>query len=179
MRTWLAAVLLLAAPASAQDALDRALSAELGRAKRELRADGFAPPYFVAADVWDYEERQAWAQLGRPVAETSQKQRIALFDLRVGSRELDNHPLEPKSDYAAQAVPGVDDEGVLRHAFWLMLDNAYKTASGDHLRKKAQRVQKGKADYDADDLAPEPPRERRLPPPAPVDAAPALAAAAA
>lgn len=178
MRALFAAVL-LAAPAGAEDALDRALSVELGRAKRELRDEGFSPIYYAAADVWDFEERQAWAQLGQPVAQTVQKQRIVLFDVRVGGRELDNHPLEPKADYMGQSVPVTEDEGALRHAFWRLLDGAYKTASGDYLRKRASRVQKGKADYDADDLAPEPAHRRRLPPPARTDAGPALAAAVA
>ncbi len=176
MSLLLAAAFLLAGPAGAEDALERALSAELGRAKRELRDEGFSPVYYAAADVWDFEERQAWAQLGRPVAETYQKQRLALFDVRVGARDLDNHPLEPKADYLGQSVPFADDEAALRHAFWRLLDNAYKTASGDYLRKKALRVQKGKADYDADDLAPEPAHRRLLPALAPADAAPVLAA---
>lgn len=179
MKTWLAVVFFLAAPVEAQDALDRALAAELGRAKADLRDEGYPGIYYAAADAWDFEDRQAWAQLGRPVARTEQRQRIVLFDVRVGGPALDNHPLEPKSDYAGQSVPWSEDEGALRHVFWRLLDGAYKTASADYLRKKALRVQKGKADYDADDLAAEPAHRRRLAPPAPADPSALLSAAAA
>lgn len=162
---------------SAADALDRALTAELKRAKEQLKDEGFDGIYYAAADVWDFSERAAWSQLGAPVALTGQDQRLVLFDVRVGGPALDNHPLEPKADYLGLAVPMTDDEKALRHAFWRLLDGAYKTASGDYLRKRALRVQKGKADYDADDLAPEPPHVRRLPPPPAKDPAPALKAA--
>jgi TldD protein len=179
MRSLLFAVLCVSVvpDAFAADALDRALSAELTRAKKELKDEGFDGIYYASADVWDFSERAAWSQLGSPVALTGQDQRLVLFDVRVGSPALDNHPLEPKADYLGQAVPMTEDEKGLRHAFWRLLDGAYKTASGDYLRKRALRVQKGKADYDADDLAPEPPHTRRLPPPPPKDPAPALKAA--
>lgn len=164
--------------AAQPDALDRALNAELGRAKTQLKGEGYSGIYYAAADVWDFEDTQAWSQSGAPAAQTEQRQRIVLFDVRVGGRELDNHPLEPKLDYFGQSIPMTQDEPALRHAFWRLLDVAYKAASADYLRKKALRVQKGKADYDADDLAPEPPHNRRLPPSPAVDAASAVRAAA-
>lgn len=161
------------------DALDLALTAELTRAKSELKDDGYDGIYYAAATTWDFEERSAWSHLGAPVAESAQRQRIALFDARVGSPALDNHPPEPKDEYLGQSVPMTGDEHSLRRAFWRILDQVYKGASADYLRKRAARVQKGRSDYDADDLAPEPPHRRRLPPPAPADPAPALREAAA
>jgi len=84
-------------------------------------------------------------------------QRIVLPDVRVGGPELDNHPVSPRGDYLGTPVSLADDEFALRHALWRVFDGAYKTATADFLRKQERVVSQGKAEYDTDDLAAEPP----------------------
>lgn len=154
-----------AAPA-ADEALERAVAAELGRAKRELKDEGYPSVYHAALNIWDFDDWDRWGAMGATRAETTMSQRILLPDLRVGGPELDNHPVTPKTEYLGIPVSLESDEFALRHALWRALDGSYKTASADYLRKQASVVTRGKAEYDTDDLAPEAPLVRRAPRPA-------------
>jgi hypothetical protein len=153
------AAVLLAAPAAgaSEEALERAVQQELTRAKRELKDDGYATVYRAALNIWDLEDWDRWSAMGSPRAEARMSQRIVLPDVRVGSPALDNHALVPRSDYLGTSVPINNDEFALRHSLWRVLDGAYKTATADFLRKQGRLVAQGKAEYDTDDLAPEPP----------------------
>jgi TldD protein len=155
----LAAVCLAgAARAAAPDAaLERAMKTELSRAKNELRDEGYPSIYHAALDVWDLEDWDRWSAMGASRAEARMSQRIVLPDVRVGGPELDNHPVSPRIEYAGTPVSLADDEFALRHALWRVFDGAYKSATADFLRKQERVVSQGKADYDTDDLAAEPP----------------------
>jgi predicted Zn-dependent protease len=155
-----AAALLALAPlaAAAADAgLERAVSAELTRSKRELKDAGYPSIYFAALNVWDVEDWDLWSAMGASRAETTMRERIVQPDVRVGGPALDNHPPAPSTDYMGTAVSMEDDEFALRHALWRVFDGAYKSATADYLRNQERLVSQGKADYDTDDLAPEPP----------------------
>jgi len=151
---------LLARPASATaagGALERAVSAELARAKRGLKAEDYPGIYYAALNVWDLDDWDRWSAMGAARAESRMAQRIVLPDVRVGSPALDNHPVTPKQDYFGTPVSLADDEFALRHSLWRVLDGAYKTATADFLRKQERLVAQGRAEYDTDDLAAEPP----------------------
>jgi TldD protein len=156
-------LLALAAPAlgapepTDEPALERAIQAELGRAKGELKEEGYPPIYFTQLTVWDLQDWDQWSDLGAPRAEATMRQRIALADVRVGGSTLDNHPVAPRADYLGTPISFADDEYSLRHALWRILDAAYKSASADYLRKQALEVTRGRTDYDTDDLSAEPP----------------------
>lgn len=157
MKTAALLALLLARPAAAAgDGLERAVQAELSRAKRELKDEGYPGIYYAALTVWDLEDWDRWSAMGAPRAESRMSQRIVLPDVRVGSPALDNHPVTPRQDYFGTPVSIADDEFALRHAFWRVLDGAYKSATADFLRKQERLVSQGKADYDTDDLSAEP-----------------------
>jgi hypothetical protein len=150
---WLAGT---AAAAPPDAGLERAISAELTRAKNELRDEGYPGIYYAALDVWDLEDWDRWDAEGAPRSETTMAQRIVFPDVRVGGPELDNHPVSPRADYFGTSVSLADDEFALRHALWRVLDQFYKAATADFLRKQERVVAQGKADYDTDDLAAEP-----------------------
>ena len=152
-----AAALLSAGSAHADGALDRAVSAELSRAKNELKDEGYPGVYHAALNVWEVEDWDRWSAMGAARAETRMKERIVQADVRVGSPALDNHADAPRGDYLGVPVSLADDEFALRHALWRVFDSAYKTATADFLRKQGRLVAQGKAEYDTDDLAPEPP----------------------
>jgi hypothetical protein len=146
-----------AASAATDAALERAVQTELSRAKNELRDAGYPGIYHAALNVWDLDDWDRWSAMGAPRAEAVMRQRIVLPDVRVGGPELDNHPVTPRADYFGVPVSLADDEFALRHSLWRVFDGAYKTASADFLRKEERVVSQGKADYDTDDLAAEPP----------------------
>jgi hypothetical protein len=155
----LAAMLLSggAKAASSEAALERAMQTELSRAKHELQDEGYPGIYHAALNVWDLEDWDRWSAMGSARAEAWMGQRIVLPDVRVGGPELDNHPPTPRGDYLGTPVSLTDDEFALRHTLWRVFDGAYKTATADFLRKQERVVSQGKADYDTDDLAAEPP----------------------
>jgi hypothetical protein len=154
-----AVLLACGSPASAAPgaALERAARLELARAKKALKDEGYPAIYHAALNVWELEDWDRWSAMGSARAEAWMGQRIVLPDVRVGSSALDNHPPSPRSDYMGTPVSQADDEFALRHALWRVLDGAYKSATADFLRKEERVVSQGKAEYDTDDLASEPP----------------------
>ena len=145
------------AAGASEAALERATQTELSRAKTELKDEGYPGIYHASIDVWDLEDWDRWSAMGSARAEAWMGQRIVLPDVRVGGPELDNHPVTPRGEYLGTPVSFADDEFALRHALWRVFDGAYKTATADYLRKEERVVSQGKADYDTDDLAAEPP----------------------
>jgi predicted Zn-dependent protease len=160
MRLFLiATALLCAGPAQgAQTALERAMDAELKRAAGELRQEGYPPAYYVSLTATDVSVSEFKCSMGALLASARFQQRLLLPDLRVGGYELDNHPLAPTGAFLARPVGLDEDEFALRHGLWRMLDESYKAASADFLRKQAMRLRRGKAEYDTDDLTRETPR---------------------
>lgn len=142
---------------AAESGLERAIQAELSRAKKELKDEGYPGVYHAALNVWEVDDWDLWSAMGATRAETRMAERIVQADVRVGGPALDNHPTAPRTDYLGTPVSMEDDEFALRHALWRILDGAYKTATADFLRKQGSLVAQGKADYDTDDLASEPP----------------------
>lgn len=159
-------LLLLLAGAAFPSALEKAVGLELRRAMTELQAEGYPRPYYLSLSATDVELWDARCSMGAERAGGGFRQRLITPDLRVGSRELDNHPVAPWSGFAGRSVSLEDDEFALRHALWRMLDSAYKQASSDFLRKQAVRVRRGKTEYDTDDMTEEAPRVRMLAQPA-------------
>ncbi len=164
MRTKALAILLVllcgAGPALADGdmALESALGAELTRASTELKEEGYPPPYYVSLTAIDVDAAEGRCDMGARAFSGVYSQRLITPDLRVGDYTLDNHPLTMPNTFVAHSVAREDDEFALRHELWLMLDQSYKEASADFLRKEAARVERGKTEYDFDDLSRETPR---------------------
>lgn len=142
-------------------ALETAMDVELRRAMTELQSEGYPRPYYLSLSATDVELWDARCTMGAARAGGEFRQRLITPDLRVGSHELDNHPVTPSASFVGRSVSAEDDEFALRHALWRLLDAVYKQASADFLRKQALRVRRGKAEYDTDDLTKEEPRLHR------------------
>lgn len=140
------------------DPVDRALDAELKRASTQLDEPGYPPPYFVSLTAIDVDSYERKCTMGAASVSSGYRQRLILPDVRVGDYTFDNHPVAPVSRFAAMSAGFEADEFSLRHSLWLSLDSAYKSATADFLRKQALRVQRGKTEYDFDDLSREAPR---------------------
>ena len=126
--------------ALASDPVLRAMAEELGRAKN-LRALGEAV-YFGEVSVDDAESYSVSASLGSLYAPQRANLRPVRPLLRVGQPNFDNTG-SIYSDYFegtrfdAGALPLDNSVPALRHALWLALDRAYKTAYGALGRKAA------------------------------------------
>lgn len=147
-----------AVPAGQDQPLERALDAELSRASTDLKEPGYPPPYYVSLTAIDIDAAEGRCLMGARSFSGRYRQRLITPDVRVGDYTLDNHPVTMGNNFIAHSVARDDDEFALRHELWLMLDSSYKQASADFLRKQAVRVQRGKSDYDTDDLTREKPR---------------------
>ncbi len=139
------------------------MDAELARASSMTTA-GYQSPYYVSLTAIDLSYRDLRCAMGAQRASVEYRQRLVTPDLRVGGRDLDNHPVAPSGGFVARHVNFEDDEFALRHALWRQLDAAFKNASADFLRKQALRVRRGKTEYDTDDLSLETPRVRQAEP---------------
>ncbi|MFA6029900.1 MAG: metallopeptidase TldD-related protein [Elusimicrobiota bacterium] len=165
-------LLLLALPLRAaetsadEEALDVAVRTEIARATSTLRVDDNPAPYFIAARVADAERSTLRCVLGGLGSRVQSAERELTVDLRVGSPQLDNHPAGPWVADRGRQLPRDGDVKALRHMLWVQFDRDYRGALSGWLGRKAQRVRKGKADYECDDLAPEPPHVLVEPAPA-------------
>ena len=148
------------AAAAEPGAVDKAMGAEIERAM-SLHEEGYPSPYYVSLTATDVESREQRCEMGEPVSSAQYRQRVLTPDVRVGDYSLDNHPITPAEAMVGHPVSLEDDEFSLRYALWRMLDEHYKKAAADFLLKQAQRVGRGKTEYDTDDLSREAPGIRR------------------
>ncbi|MFA6317927.1 MAG: metallopeptidase TldD-related protein [Elusimicrobiota bacterium] len=169
LQALLGLLLLLPSPSKAQepvvvhDPLDLAMSFELARSS-DLKPEGYPPPYYVGLAATDMDTWERVCAMGRVRFLADRRQRVLTPDIRVGSPELDNHPVGMPSDMGGRSLPFENDVFALRHGLWRLMDLAYKGATADFLRKQALRVSRGKAEYDYDDFTRETPgRTARVP----------------
>ncbi|MBI5624977.1 MAG: hypothetical protein HY924_14470 [Elusimicrobia bacterium] len=148
---------------SSRDALDTAMAFELARSSG-LKAEGYPAPYYVSLTAADIETQERVCAMGKTRYSADRRQRVLTPDIRVGSHELDNHPVGMPGEMSGRSLPFEDDVFALRHGIWRLMDLAYKGASADFLRKQALRVSRGKAEYDFDDLSREESRVRAVVP---------------
>ena len=160
------------------DTIERAVSAEISRSTEALQLEGYPPPYYLSVRVNETRHAELRCARGGVRNESSSRQLLATPDVRVGSYELDNHPLAPSDRYVGREIPDIDDALAVRHGLWLKLDEEYKGAAADFLRKQALRVRRGKTEYDTDDFTREEPRSIEDPPALPAFDADGAAAAA-
>jgi len=164
----LAVSAVVAAPCAARaDVLESALLQEIARSTQSLTQEGQPPPYFISLRVTDEETNALRCVLGSPSVFTFYRGRRLTPDVRVGSYELDNHPLQPSGGSEGVDIPYGEDLFAIRHALWTTLDAAYKSSVAGFLRKQALRIRRGKADYETDDLSRETPARAFAPAAAP------------
>jgi len=125
-----------------------ALQAELGRAlgKPGLVLPGYEAPYFVSLVVTQTERHELSAKHGALFVDSSQRQRAATADVRVGSYLADSSD-DPDWEWVDEGVyepstaVAIDDlPASLRHTLWLVTDFRYKQALASYLKLKGQGV---------------------------------------
>lgn len=123
-----------------EDAVFRAMQAELVRSTRDLTMPGTSPPYFLSYRVREFQNESLQARYTAVTDSSSSRNRSLFIGLRVGDPALDNTNFY--RDWRNLWVsPGrlvdEDDFDALRHQIWLQTDAAYKSALEELAGKKA------------------------------------------
>jgi TldD protein len=135
-------------PDSRLDLLE-AMVAEVDRSRLSLTLKENPPPYFVSAQVKDYLHHELGAKYGALFADSADRERKLAADVRVGSYEFDSSvgdeldltfSLKGTSFFAPKQGPIEDDPAALRTALWLVIDEKYKSALFNFLKKKGDDV---------------------------------------
>jgi TldD protein len=130
----------VAADATPDDALFRAMQDELNRSVKGLTIPGTKPPYFLSYRVRERESVNLEARYTAVTDSSASRSRSLFVDLRVGDPSLDNSNFY--QDWRNLWVsPGrlVDEDNydALRHEIWLQTDAMYKSALESLAGKKA------------------------------------------
>lgn len=145
------AVVLLAAKPPPDPRLDllEAVVAEVDRSRASLTLKENPAPYFVGAQVKDYLHQEIGARYGAIFADANERERKLFADVRVGSYDFDSSvgeeldfsfSLKGTSFFAPKNGPLDDDPNALRTALWLVIDEKYKSALFNYLKKKGEDV---------------------------------------
>jgi PmbA/TldA metallopeptidase C-terminal domain len=115
-----------------QDVLLKAMQDEMARSK-QLRILDLDVPYYVEYRVEDGATLEIEATLGALVSSISGSQRIPTVRVRVGDYKLDNtnyvySEFRGGDHFDSDRLPLENNYEVLRQAFWLATDSAYKSA---------------------------------------------------
>ena len=151
------AFFLIPSASMAQSTLDVAVSSEMGRAMKELQEPTYPRPYYIGITVADVDDLDSECDMGALNWSQYWSGRALTPDVRVGSYAFDNHPNPEPHGFVGAWISRDNNLFALRHDIWLSLDESYKTATADFLRKEALRVRDGKREYDTDDLSHENP----------------------
>ncbi len=119
----------------------KAMADEMGRS-RQLRLVGQDPLYYIEYALDDADSFSVSATLGGLLGERRTRFRIPRISARVGSPNFDNtnylfSDVYFGVRYDPENFPLDDDYNILRQAFWLATDRAFKTAIEAIGRKKA------------------------------------------
>ena len=134
-------VLLPAQAPPDQDILLKAMQDEMARTK-QLRMLDLAVPYYVEYRVEDANTLEIDATLGALVASNQTSQRLPTVRVRVGDYKLDNtnyvySEVRGGDRFDSDQLPLENNYEVLRQAFWLGTDHAYKAAEEGLARKRS------------------------------------------
>lgn len=136
-------------PPDARLELLEAMVAEVDRSRQSLTLKENPSPYFVSAQVKDYLHHELGAKYGALVTDSADRERKLAADVRVGSYEFDSSvgdeldltfSTKGTSFFAPKQGPIEDDPAALRTALWLVIDEKYKSALFNFLKKKGDDV---------------------------------------
>lgn len=161
---WLSLLTALAATATAQDVVTKALQDELARSIEKLQIAGAQKPYFIAYRADDIDETKVSASFGSLTEEVPSHRRLLGVELHVGDYKLDNSNFFSARGMAGFAArmsssmteaPLDNDYAEIRRRLWLATDSQYKSAVEDYSGKKAALEQRKQAE-EAQDFSHEP-----------------------
>lgn len=115
-----------------------AMSLELKRSMKELKLENFAAPYFLSYQLLDSTDTTISAKNGAIAFVQIQHNRYFYVDLRYGNYEKDNTGENYRGVFEGASLD--DNVESLRHALWLMTDQAYKQAVKVYLEKQGKKI---------------------------------------
>ena len=135
---------------AASDPILRALRAELGRSKAQLKMDNVDSPFYIEYRIFDVEQFDASAAFGALRDQNRTRIRLIRAVVRLGDYKVDSFINAGQG--ISDILPLDNDELAIRHAVWLATDQAYKRASEAFSNKKAMLKQLN-VDQPVDDFA--------------------------
>src|SRR5271166_823306 len=142
-----------------------AMTTELQRASTLLgRSEGTAkenqlPPYFLSYSVSDAEAVSIRAQYGALIDSSSNRERVADIQVRLGSASLDNtHGAHRGSAVNSMQLPLTDDRVALERTLWLATNTGYSNALDNFLRVKTESQVRAKEEDSSADFSKEAPQ---------------------
>lgn len=133
-----------------EDPVLRALLAELGRSKSQLRMENVPAPYYLEYRVSDLDHFEAEAVFGALRFESRQRVRWLRAVVRVGDYHRDSYYGQGMGVVDILSVD--DDPLTLRQTLWLATDRAYKSAA-EALTAKQALLKQFSTDLPVDDFA--------------------------
>ncbi len=123
------------------DPLLRAMQEEMTRA-RPLAIAGGQPIYYLECDLDDVQSFGVQASLGGILATRTNAFRLPSVAVRIGDKSFDNtnyvySDVFMGTRFDPDQLPLDNNLAAIRHAYWLAIDRAYKTAIEAMGRKKA------------------------------------------
>jgi TldD protein len=117
-------------------------------------ADKLLPPYFLSYSVADATSVTIRAQFGALADSTSNHQRIADVQVRIGDPRLDNtHGNHRASAVNSLQLPLGDDHVALARTLWLATNAGYGTALENYLRVKTEAQVRAKEEDTSPDFS--------------------------
>ena len=115
-----------------------AMSLELKRSMKQLKLENFFTPYFLSYQLLDSTDTTINARNGAITFDQTQHARYFYVELRYGNYEKDNTGESYRGVFEGAALE--DNLESLRHALWLMTDQAYKQAVKAYLEKQGKKI---------------------------------------
>ena len=122
----------------------QALEEEMSRSLRDLKLDGFNPPYFLSYQVKDHQSVTITATFGAILKSGANRFRNLYVEARLGDVQSDSSPTDLAYFGSANYIllPIENDLDALKRAIWRGTDRTYKAAALNYLRKKGRDIQK-------------------------------------
>jgi len=142
-----------------------AMEKEIKRAMDSLSIQEKPTPYFILVRITEEENLIINTDFGVLTSFSKKKQRGVYAEVRVGSYEFDNTGLKKRGltffqegwKFLYTRAPLDNDEYVVRHQLWSILDYLYKKALSDYEKRKRERILEVEED-EIPDFSKEPPR---------------------
>lgn len=156
------------APAASDDAVMKALQAELNRSKAKLKIAGEAPVYYLAYRVYDVQRYDIVGKYGALETDKPESRKRTLdVELRVGSPKMDNTHTSRSGRFGLPnldslnvqrlSVPLDNDDAAIRTIVWEKTDAAFKNALSNYTKVMTERDVKISDDDNSDDFSREKP----------------------
>lgn len=139
--------------------LHRAFTSLGKQAPGKQEADKQLPPYFLSYAVSDASAVSIRAQFGALVDSSSNHERVADVQIRLGEPKLDNtHGNHRGTAVRSLQLPLTDDREALGRSLWLATNAGYGTALDNYMRVKTEAQVRAREEDSSPDFSQEAPQ---------------------